>query len=245
MFADAAERPMITDRPDTTESPYTVPAGRFQIEASFLDYSKDRSAAQGRRYQRVFGQMNIKRGLAQDTDLQLAFNTHSFAGQVEGGDRSYSEGFGDVTLRLKRNIWGNDAGKTAFGLMPYVTFPTHTRVSEKAWASGIIFPLAWTLPNGWTLGMMEELDFRDRAADGAGRFQSLHSATLGIALSETVGSYWELVSIAGFSQSHQLSANAGLTFQIGPNLVFDTGSRIGLTRSAPDIGLFSGVSLRF
>jgi hypothetical protein len=95
------------------------------------------------------------------------------------------------------------------------------------------------------MGVMEELDFRDRAADGAGRFQTLHSATLGIALSETVGSYWELVSIAGISQSHQMSANTGLTFQIAPNLVLDAGSRIGLTRSAPDLGVFSGFSVRF
>src|SRR6187402_3113627 len=36
-------REMSTDRPDTTESAYTVDAGHYQIEMSFFDYSRDRS----------------------------------------------------------------------------------------------------------------------------------------------------------------------------------------------------------
>src|SRR5258705_11409916 len=36
-------RELNTDRPDTTESPYTVDAGHFQIELSFVDFTHDRS----------------------------------------------------------------------------------------------------------------------------------------------------------------------------------------------------------
>ena len=36
-------REMSTDRPDTTESAYTVDAGHYQIEMSFFDYGRDRS----------------------------------------------------------------------------------------------------------------------------------------------------------------------------------------------------------
>jgi hypothetical protein len=35
-------REMSTDRPDTTESPYSVDAGHFQLEMSFLNYTHDR-----------------------------------------------------------------------------------------------------------------------------------------------------------------------------------------------------------
>ena len=35
-------REMSTDRPDTTESPYTVDAGHYQVEMSFVDYVHDR-----------------------------------------------------------------------------------------------------------------------------------------------------------------------------------------------------------
>jgi hypothetical protein len=243
--ADSTPRPISTDRPDTTESAYTVPNAMFQIEASFLDFSRNRRGTSSAHSQWIFGQVNFKRGVSQNTDVQLIFNTHSVAGQVEGGDRTYSNGFGDITLRIKRNLWGNDEGKTAFALMPYLTFPTHTGMSDRAWAGGIILPFATTLPNGWSLGLMTELDFRDRAADGAGRFQWLHSATTGVPLTTDLSAYFELVSIASPTAPHQLSSNAGLTFQISPNLIIDTGCRVGLSRSSPDLGMFSGFSIRF
>src|SRR5687768_14901434 len=34
-------REMSTDRPDTTESPFTVDAGHFQVELSLFDYAYD------------------------------------------------------------------------------------------------------------------------------------------------------------------------------------------------------------
>ena len=40
--------------------------------------------------------------------MVLPFYTH-----VRGGD----EGFGDIEIRLKRNLWGNDEGSTALALM--------------------------------------------------------------------------------------------------------------------------------
>lgn len=243
--ADTDPRPLSTDRPDTTESPYTVPKNMFQIEASFLDFSRDRRGTPRPHAQWIFGQVNIKRGVSQDTDVQIIFNTHSVAGQVEGGDRTYSNGFGDITLRVKRNLWGNDTGESALALMPYLTFPTHTGMSEHAWAGGFILPFATTLPNGWTLGLMTELDLRDHPSDGTGRIQWLHSATTGIPISATLGSYVELVSIASPTAPHQLSANAGLTLQLSPRLILDTGCRIGLSRTAPDLGIFSGFSVRF
>lgn len=241
----AAHRPMSTDRPDTTESPFTVPRGMFQIEASFADFSKDDRGAAAQRHQWIFGQINLKRGLTPNADLQIIFNTHSVAGQVEGGDRTYTKGFGDITVRLKRNLFGNDSGGDAVALMPYITFPTHTALSDRTWAGGLIIPFAKTLRNGWNVGLMSEIDLRERSEDGLGRVQYLHSATLGIPLTQVISSYTEMVSVACPTAPHQLSTNAGLTFQLTSSLVLDAGCRIGLSRSAPDLGVFSGFSIRF
>jgi hypothetical protein len=43
----------------------------------------------------------------------------------------------------------------------------------------------------------------------------------------------------------QLSSNAGINFQVTDELVFDVGCRIGINRAAPDLGVFSGFSIRF
>ncbi len=238
-------REFSTDRPDTTESPFTVPKGMIQLEASLADFSRDRRGTPANHRQWIFGQINLKRGLSQNTDLQMIFNTHSVAGQVEGGDRTYSKGFGDITLRIKQNLIGNDSGKIALALMPYLTLPTHTGLSERAWAGGLIIPASISFQNGWILGVMTELDLRDRSADGTGQIQSLNSATLGIPLSKRLSSYTEIVSVSSPSAPHQLTANTGIILQISENLAVDAGCRIGLSASAPDLGVFSGFSIRF
>ena len=40
-------RDLSTDRPDQTESAYTVDAGHFQLEMDFLNYARDHDTADG------------------------------------------------------------------------------------------------------------------------------------------------------------------------------------------------------
>src|SRR5687768_7839887 len=59
-------REMSTDRPDKTESPYTVDAGHFQIEMDLFSYSYDRynSARRDVRAESLsIAPMNLKAGL--------------------------------------------------------------------------------------------------------------------------------------------------------------------------------------
>src|SRR5215207_4852613 len=44
-------RPMDTDGPGATESPYTVDAGHFQIEMTFLAYAADTGSFEGEPYE--------------------------------------------------------------------------------------------------------------------------------------------------------------------------------------------------
>lgn len=243
--AGVGVRPMSTDRPDTTESPYTVPFGLRQIEASFADFSRDSRGIPGHKHQWIFGQINLKLGTGDHTDVQVILNSHATAGQVEGGDRSFSNGFGDVTVRVKRNVWGNDSGKTAFAVMPYVSVPTHTGMSERTWAAGLILPWSWKVNERVSLGLMSELDFREREADSVGRFQWLQSMTVGVAWTERVGTYHELVAMVSPTHAFQSAFNTGITLQVREGLVFDLGARVGLSSAAPDIGIFSGFSIRF
>src|SRR5687768_3824052 len=75
-------REMSTDRPDKTESPYTVDAGHVQIEADVVTYSYDRHNPERAdvRVQSVgVGVTNWKLGLLNDVDFQLV--TESFVWQ--------------------------------------------------------------------------------------------------------------------------------------------------------------------
>ena len=59
-----------------------------------------------------------------------------------------------------------------------------------------------------------------------------------------VAGFLELTSAAG-DGSHVATFNCGLTRRLNPNLQLDCGVNIGITRVAPDLGLFVGLSRRF
>ncbi len=239
----AQMREMSTDRPDTTESPYTVDAGHYQLEMSFFDYSRDhegglRNEAWG------FGLVNFKMGLLDNTDLQLVFDSYTEETSKRGGITDRASGFSDVTLRLKTNLWGNDGGTTALALMPYVKIPTDTGVSNGDWEGGLIVPLGIALSDRISVGLMVEADYVANESGGHD-FEWLHTATIGIALTEQLGLYVELVGIAGTEADYQALFNSGLTFSVTDNLIFDAGIRVGLNDAAEDFGVFTGMSIRF
>lgn len=239
------ERELSTDRPDKTESPYTVPKGRIQIEMDFANYTRDRSDDV---HVETIGAVpfNLKLGIDDATDLQLvvAPYIHQTATDLRNGARTTADGFGDVTIRLKRNLWGDDGGTTAFALMPYVTLPT-----SRAWLGtgkvefGLIAPLAIGLSDGIDLGLMTEVDVVG-ADDGRGRDVSfVNSATLGFSLTSRLGLYTELFTERG--NQWIVTGDIGVTYAIGNNTQIDAGVNLGLNKAAEDAALFLGLSRRF
>src|SRR6185295_7327560 len=72
-------RELTTDRPDKTESPYTVDAGHFQLEMDLVAYTYDRytDPAGGPRTESwAIAPFNIKAGLLNNVDLQLVVGTY-------------------------------------------------------------------------------------------------------------------------------------------------------------------------
>ena len=69
-------RELSTDRPDQTESPYTVDAGHWQFEFDFANYTYDDEAGVLTRTLNV-APVNVKLGLTHDTDIQFVFDSYS------------------------------------------------------------------------------------------------------------------------------------------------------------------------
>lgn len=237
-------RPMSTDRPDTTESAYSVPPGYFQVEMSFFDLERDASRGASTEVQ-SWGQMNIKAGLTTHMDLQLVFDVHQEVREKSGGRTLTSSGFGDVTLRLKNNLWGNDSGRSAFALMPYVSIPTGAELSTRAWQGGLAAPFAYELTDKLGLGLMGQADLVHDEETGGTDMQFLASATIGLDVTDRWGVFIEAVGVAGEDIPFMATFNSGVTFAVTEMLVFDAGIRVGLNDPAPDFGVFSGVSFRF
>src|SRR5690348_9134398 len=67
---DGAGRELTTDRPDATESPYTVAARRVQVEADAASFARDTAAGQ-RTETWEAGAFNVRLGLTARTELGL------------------------------------------------------------------------------------------------------------------------------------------------------------------------------
>jgi hypothetical protein len=200
------------------------------VEMSFFDYERDVAQA-GDAW--IYGQVNLKYGLSPSSDVQLVVN--SYEGALGG--------LGDVTLRYKQNLWGNDEGKTAFALMPFLTIPT--REESDGWAGGVVMPLAVTLTERVCLGLQSQLSVLPDVEGGGHDLECLLSGTLGFTLTERLGVFTELVGI--FSQEADAVGlfDTGLTYAVAEDVVLDAGVRIGLNSAAPDLGVFTGISFRF
>lgn len=246
-------REMSTDRPDKTESPYTVDAGHFQIEMDVLNYSYDRHNPERRniRVESVsIAPINLKAGLCNNVDLQLVVESYTSVRikDRETPSRARHQGFGDITPRLKVNLWGNDGGLTAFAMMPYLKLPTNQDdLGNNSVEGGVILPLAVELPHGFGMGVMTQFDFiRDEPGDGH-HAEFVNSITFSRDIVGNLGGYVEFFSaVSAESGSDWVGTlDLGLTYGLTEDIQLDAGVNFGVTRSADDLNPFMGISWRF
>jgi len=243
---------MSTDRPDQTESPFTVDAGHLQLEMDFANvvFDQDRSGGGEVRTEGwSLAPINLKAGLLNRVDLQLMVDPYVYARTKDqvAGTVSEASGFGDFTTRLKVNLWGNDGGRTALGVMPFVKWPlSKSGLRNSQWEGGLVIPFSMELPAGWSSTLMSEVDF---VSDGGSSYDTefINTVTVGHDLTDRLAFYLEFastVSTAGDSP-WQGQVDTGLTFAVTPDLQLDLGCNFGVTRSAPDYNPFVGISFRY
>lgn len=245
-------RELSTDRPDQTESAYTVDAGHFQVEMDFVNYIVDRDTSGGgdlRTRLLSIAPVNLKVGLLNNVDLQLMLEPR-IESRVEdrrAGTTTRAAGFGDVTTRLKINFWGNDGGPTAFAMMPFVKWPlSASSVRNGETEGGVIFPFAMELPGGWGLGAMTEVDF---VSDGTGGYETefVNSLTFARDLTARLGGHVEFYAVTSRAPGFQWQGqfDVGFTYDLKNDTQLDFGCNFGVTKSAPDFQPFVGLSRRF
>ncbi len=249
-----------TDRPSRTEGPFTVDAGRFQLEMDFATFTLDRNAGVNTRVLNV-APVNLKFGLLNQVDLEVIFDGYlhqrvvdrTVEGANPGGSGhrrtiENTDGVGDLTVRMKFNLWGDDGGTTAFGLLPFVKIPTNTHhLGNDAVEGGVIFPLAVTLPGKFDLGVQGEVDCL-RNETGHGRHAEFaQGITVAHDLVGKLSGYVEFFSTVSTERGSNWvgTADAGLLYKLTDNVQLDAGCDVGVTHAADDVQPFTGLSVRF
>jgi hypothetical protein len=243
-------RDLSTDRPDLTESPFTVDAGWWQLEMDVGAFTRNHDSLDGADAKSTsvsVANVNLKVGLTSRIDLQTVFSAYTVEHDTDrvAGTRDKLSGFGDVTSRLKINFWGNDGGPTAFALMPFIKWPTNQdHLGNHSIEGGLIVPLAVSLPAGWDMGVMTEFDVVRNPLDDGYRLDWVNSITFSHDIAGNLGGYVELATVLTEGPDF-VSFDCGLTYGIGKNVQLDCGANLGLNRATEDLTVFAGVSVRF
>ena len=248
-------RDMTTDRPDTTESPFTVDAGHIQVETSLFGYARSRPDEDGTDTDSYeLATTNVRIGLTNNTEINVVWQPHGGVHTHQPGPVGTlrQSGVGGVDLRGKVNLWGNDTFEktgSALALLPFVTLPTDedNGISPGHVEGGLIVPLALALPDKFGLGLNGGVVWvRDDDAAGY-HAKYLASASLAYEWSDKLGTYYEVG--ANFNtddpRGDVVVLGTGVTYAVTDNLQLDAGVNVGVTSAADRINPFVGVSTRF
>ena len=152
---------------------------------------------------------------------------------------------------MKWALAGDDGGKMAVALVPYVKAPTaRLGIGDGATEGGLIVPISFTLPAGFSLIIDAEADDLRNASNDGRHLNTSLLASLSKGVSKTVTLSAELWSDAEFDPAGrrtQYSADLGLAWipPKTPNLQLDGGVNLGLNDQTPGVQAYLGISRRF
>jgi hypothetical protein len=248
---DDLMRKFAPDRPTKGFSVRTIDAGHFEIETDLVNYTYSNSSGViARNYQAL--DPTFKLGLTNWMDFEVQFNGLQY---TESFDRTSPfnfqnvAGFGDVFLRTKINLFGNDSGPMGFALIPYVKLPSSTPlISNGAVEGGLIAPLALR-PDDFIVTLMTEVDDLKSATSNNryANFVNLVSVSHAVPGTEGVNAMVELFSSVGTDPATVpvYTLDFGMNFRLSPHAILDVGLNLGLNSAAPKAQVYTGISVRF
>lgn len=195
-------RDLTTDRPDFTESPNTVDTGHLLLETDIINFSYDRHTPSARDIREMayrIGTTNMRIGITNNIEANIIVEPYV---QVRTKDRDTRQteqrkGFGDITLRSKINLWGNEEGKTAFALLPFIKLPTNSDdVGGEHVEGGILFPFSIGLTEKLGLGAQSGVNFiknEDTLPGSDYATEFIFSASMGYSMTEKTTGYLETI----------------------------------------------------
>ncbi len=241
-------RPFDTDRPTKSNVPYTVDAGHFQYETDLAVYSYQASGGV-RATDWTIVDPTLKVGLTNTIDAELQITPYESAATKTAGRTTRLSGLGDTYARIKVNVLGDDHGDLAIAILPYVKLPTaQSMLGNGRVEGGLILPISFNAPGGYTILVMPQVDELKDAGDGG-----YHRAfDFLVNVSHPIGKRWALYAEVFTSQSFQAhddkpvyTADTALTYMLTPKTQVDIGGNFGLSDQAPRAQIYAGLSQRF
>ncbi len=219
-----AQASIATDRPDFTDSPYTIQTGIVQAE---LGATYERSGGADA----VSGPELLVRWSPVER-VELRFVSPDYVA-VDG-----ASGFSDPTLGVKVTL--GETGGWGFGTIATVLVP----IGDSTYSTGGLDP-ALTLTAARDLTPSVELGTQIGATWDTAAEQINLGATLvvGTSLTDHLGTFLEVAADA-LQDDPALTLHHGYTYGLSPDVQVDLHAGVGLTSGAPDFLIGAGLSVR-
>jgi len=248
-LALASAPPLSTDRPDQSDSPFTVPRGLFQIETG-LQHGERSSRGQDLTIQ-VFPQALFRIGVTDSLEVRLAVPGYSVADSDSADGSFRATGFADTTLGFKAKLADQHGRVPDIAFVGTLTIPSgDDEFSSDRFDPGFRFSVSHPVNQRITVGSnigMFWLTSRD--AQGALDSRSFLDWTLvaGFSVNDKLGSFAEVFGATGVSAEDRplTSLGSGVTYLLAPRIQIDGRVTVGLSRDALDWTAGAGVSFRF
>jgi len=221
----AQARPLITDRPDFTESPVAVPQGSVQLETGLtLEHADGVRAAAGPEALLRWSPTN---------GIEIRLQSPDYV------RTDAQNGFTDFGIGLKYEL-GSFASWDV-GAIASVDLPTgHAALSAGGPQPALTVAAARALGEAWSLGTQLSAT---KPGDSGG-VHLLSTFVVGRALSDTVGAFAELAADREPGGSGAALFHGGLTLGLSPSVQLDLHGALGLGGHAPDRIIGLGFSTR-
>ena len=236
--AVAGDEPLVTDRPDFTESAVTVTRGRTQIEAGYT-FTKI-----GDFDQQTFGELLLRIGWTEIVELRLGINSWI---QLDGPGVKVS-GSEDISLGAKIRLSdplppGSSLPQVA--LLFATTLPTGSdEFNAPDPQPSVTVALAWQLNDRTSLGGNVGYARLGESGDRFGEARA--SVSLGRSLGERLGGYVEVYTLnRQEGRGDDQVVNAGFTWALTADSQLDFRAGTGLDSEGTDYFVGAGAAWRF
>jgi len=244
--------------------PYTIDAGHLEVDVTAISYGHDDQVVgfvflsgiglvELRQKLEIwrYGFTQLRIGLLNNLDAEVMIEpyqtiTATLQAQSFRPFRRTHSGFGDLSSRVKLNVWGNDGGKTALSISGNATFPTaNARVGGGGYGAGPSLEFAAQLPGDFELrinsGASISEDDRNKIQSTFGNLISLSHPIVGCL--EEYCAFNTAVFTSGTIWVGEI--RVGLNYRFARNFELYAGSAFGVTDNAMDYQPFAGLVARF
>jgi len=233
-------KPMVTDRPDATESPSTVPVKSLQVESGGFYTSVEENGFKTEVY--GYNTTLLRYGVLKNLEFRLGWNFEETRFELK--DQEFSNklsGFSPLLAGVKVAIAEENGFMPQIGLLGhlYLPFTASSDYRPKNTGADFRFSFANTLSEKSTIAY----NLGAQWLDDNGELSYVYTLVYGYSITEKWGAYAEVYGDLPENNRSNHYWDAGFTYLLHPRLQLD--ATVGRSFSGgQDILLSTGVSFR-